>query len=462
MIGEPAGTPASRLARAAAATAWQTTSPAIRQQALDYIVDTLAVIAAGGGHASLRGFIEQFSGGSGRCTVIGRSQTVPPTTAALLNGAATTVLQLQDGHRMARGHPASHVIPAALAVAEQIGASMDGFLSAVIAGYEVGARVGRALGGLQSLLHDAGTFGTIGAAVAASHLLSHGDADQIAEAIEGAAAVALFPYRDTPLKGATVHHLYIGLGASTGVTVAQAVAAGMGSLSGTLDQFFGPRAGFAFEPELLTAGLASGDTWDDYELLKGYFKIHPTCAHLNGINDAVVELLERRAFRTEDIVRVDIASYGYALEYNTPEPINDLAARFSIPYAVAIALHTGALHAESISDVTIALPAVRELADKVRVEHDPSLDRHYPSSRPAVVTVTLRDGEQHRAETLISRGDDRRPLCAVERSSKALALLATRFGAERAPEILAVLRTMPEQPDVTQIGAVLRGGSGEN
>ncbi|MEZ2410745.1 MmgE/PrpD family protein [Bosea sp. RCC_152_1] len=215
----------------------------------------------------------------------GFPEGVPAAVAGLVNGAAMTVLQLQDGHRRARGRPMSHVLAAALAIAEEIGAPSSAFLDAVMAGYEIAARVGASLGGMQALLHDTDTFGCIGAAVAAAHLLGceHSAAERTAlieAAIGNAAAVALFPFRDTCMEGASAHHLFVGLGVQNGINAARGAWAGLVPSAATLERFFGPRAGEAFDPSLMTDGIGSDGRWSRYEIEDAYLKWHPVCAHL--------------------------------------------------------------------------------------------------------------------------------------------------------------------------------------
>ncbi len=447
--------PARVLAQAAAATHWDTTPAPVRQQALDLMADTFAVIAAGARHPSIYPAMQRLRGDAGPCTVIGHGAKAASAAAALVNGAATTVLQLQDGHRVARGHPMSHVLPAAFAVAQETGAGVEDFLSAVVAGYEAAARVGRALGGLQDLLHDAGTFGTLGAAVAVARLVAGPDAAVLEQAIEGSAAVALFPYRHTVVQGATVHHLYIGLGASTGVTAGKAAAHGLTGLPGTLESFFGPRAGAAFDSTSLLWGVGPDARWRDYELLQAYFKLYPTCAHLNGINDALLSLLQAEVPDPAAIAAVDVAVYGTALDYNNPTPANDLAARFSMPYAVAIALVKGALDVGAITDAALADPRVRDLAARVVVRHDPALDAGYPAGRPSRVTITLQDGSQRTAEATVPRGDVGNPLSAAERRHKVLQLLAVAYGEDRSAAIADAVQALPQSPDLGALAALL-------
>jgi len=453
--------PARALARAAAAVRWETTPPDVRRQALDLIADTLAVISAGAVDPSIRPAMEALRGPPGACVVIGHGARAGAAAAALVNGAATTVLQLQDGHRIARGHPMSHVLPAALAAAEEEVAGASDFLSAVVAGYEVAARVGRALGGLQELLHDAGTFGAIGAAAATARLVAGADADAIERAIEASAAVALFPYRDTPVHGASAHHLYIGLGAATGVTAGRAACLGLAGLSGTLERFFGPRAGARFDPAGLLWGLAADGRIADYELLNAYFKLYPTCAHLNGVNDALLSLIAEQRPDPATIARVEIDIYAAALPYNNPHPANALAARFSIPYVVAIALTDGGLSFDAIATERLSNPDLRALAGRVVVRHDASLDDFYPAGRPTRVALIARDGSRRIAHCMHPRGGVAHPLSPGERRAKALALLAPAYGAEGAQAVARAVDALPEAASVADLSeALMRSGDG--
>jgi 2-methylcitrate dehydratase PrpD len=434
MIGTPTEAVVS-LAQAASSTRWRGLPPEVQEQYLDLIRDTLAVIAAGLAHPVLAPLVVRKRGESGRCTVPGESPGFTRTGAAFLNGAATTVLQYQDGHRLARGHPMSHVLPAALAFAEAEDAPTDAFLAAIVAGYETGVRIGCAMNGVAPGLHDAGTWGTIAAAVAATHIVSRGNADAMAEAIESAAAVALQPHRDTAAAGAAAHHLYIGFGASMGVSIAEGAAAGWQGLSGSLETFFGPRAGAAFEPRALVRGM-DGESlrWTVFEAMNAYIKHHPTCAHLHGINDATALLVAAKEFTPGGVDSVLVETYAHALDYAARLVPNDLAARFSIATTVALQIATGGL--EEASFARIDDPAVRALAARVQVRHDPSLDAGYPAGRPARVTVRTSDGRVLSRFVALPYGDCTNPMRAEDRSAKALRLLALRYG-PRADDVRA-------------------------
>ena len=427
--------PVASLARAAAKTRWGELPEPVMAQASDLFLDTLAVIAVGLTHPDYAPFARHYSRASGPATIPGIRHGVPASDAAMVNGGATTVYQLQDGHRMARGHPASHLVPALLAVAETDRLSSAAMLSAFVAGYEAGTRIGIAMGGLNPALHDTGTWSSIGTAVAVTHLLTGGDPEALAAAIEGAAAVAPMPFRGTAPAGASIHHLYVGLGATTAMRTGRAVSAGLRPLSGTLQSFFGPRAAAAWDPQRLIEGIDDSDRWACHEMMNAYFKVHPTCAHLHGINDAVATLINEHALAAADVARMDVATYAAALEYDNPDPANDLAARFSIPGSVAIALCHGELTIDTLTSAALQGSAVQDLMQRIHVSHDPKLDQFYPQGRPCELRVTCHDGRQLTAAVIHPRGDSTNPLPRDARRTKAASLLAARFGPAVANEI---------------------------
>ena len=122
----------------------------------------------------------------GAATVLGTAQRSEPALTALFNAAATTVTQIDEGHRRALGHPGIHIVPAALAIAECENLNGKALIAALIAGYEVAVRVGRSMRPLKPGIHAHGHWPVIAAAVAGAKLLGV-DKAAMAHAIESAA-----------------------------------------------------------------------------------------------------------------------------------------------------------------------------------------------------------------------------------------------------------------------------------
>ena len=371
--------------------------------------------------------------------------------AILLNAATTTVLQRQDGYARAKGHPASQLTPVLLALVEQRGASPEHLLTAFVSGYEVGARVGVALGGVPPWLHDNGNWATVGTAAGAAHLLSDGDATVIAAAIEGAASLALSFDRFTTAAGASLHHLYPAMATTHALAIAEGACAGLTPLHGSLERFYGPRLGTAFDSTKLTEGIGDAG-WSVHEVLNGYLKLHPSCAHLHGVNDAMDLLIAEHDITEDNVTAVDVATFGEAMEIDSPAPCNDLAARFSAKATVAAAIKFGELNDDALLD----LGALEPVMEKVSVRHDPSLDTHTPEGRPGVVSVTLKDGTTVSQNVIHPRGTPEVRATEQERLDKALSLLVRHYGNKGAEAVIDAIMALETGGPVSDVTEALR------
>lgn len=450
MTGSAVGRPMAEVLGERAAGIDERRAPeAVRQRLRAVVVDVLATALASAGRPDVAAARAALLAGDGPSTVIGDAAGAAPAMAALVNGLPIASEQRQDGHRSARGHPGSHVVPAVLAVAEAVGAPGGPTLSAMLAGYEVGVRIGVAMGGTPPGVHDIATWGTIGAAAGVAHLLSGGNAVVVTAAVEVAAATPVLPHADTVFGGGSAQHLFLGLGAQAGVVAGQAAAAGLRALPGTLEGHFGRWSAAAFGPD---RSVAAGE----WAIVDGYVKRHPTCAHLHGINDAVEDLVAQRRFEASEILAVDVGTYSAAAAFADPRPGNDLAARFSIPWTVAVGLTRGGLDGSGFGPEDLADRSLQDLAARVRVRADPHLEAGYPAGRPAAVTVHLRDGATVSAGAQRPRGDGPEALADPEVAGKPRRLLEPRFGAARVEALVRAVERLPED-GLEPLAGVLRG-----
>lgn len=449
-----------RLARTAAATSFDNAPPEVRERVAALVLDTLAVTAWGSRRGELVALREVSGqhGSLGAATVFGSRTARPCATACALNGSAAAADQLQDGHRVARGHPATHVVLAVFALAEEVDASTGRLLSAILAGYEVGARLGVAMGGTPTGVHDIGTWGAVAAAVGVAVLLRPGDADAVQRAIELGASALLLTDATTIFGGHTGGHAYLGASVAHGAWLGQAAASGLAAAPGAVDRFFARHAARDWSglPDLPDA--AGG--WQDYEVLCGYLKLHPTCAHLHGVLDALEEVrhLGGTAIQgrlTDRVERVHVRTYAAAAAFAAPAD-NELEARFSIPTAVALALVHGGLTEQALTDEQVRSDDVRSVAARVEVVADPELDARYPDGRPSVVTLALRDGTRVSASSFRPRGDADGAASHDAVQDKAERLLRGAFGAEPAEQLLTVVGDWPRRHTPRELGAAFR------
>ncbi|MGN6332188.1 MAG: MmgE/PrpD family protein [Motilibacteraceae bacterium] len=461
-----AAAPAARALGELAAGIHVSRAPApVRERLLALVADVLATSLAAAGRSDVSAARAQLllGNGGGACTVLGEATTAPPALAATANALSVAAEQLQDGHRIARGHPGAHLVPAVLAVAEAERASGADLLSAVLAGYEVGVRIGMALGGTPAGVHDIATWGTLAAAAGTAHLLSRGDAQVVAAALDLAAATPVLPDARTVFDGATGQHLFLAVGTQLAVTHGRAAAAGLRPLPGTLERHWGRWAGAAFDPAVLSAlSPAAGDEQDPgrWTMAEGYLKRHPTCAHLHGCNDAVEDLV-RGSGRLDpaEVADVLVRTYAAAAAFDDPHPRNELAARFSIPWTVAAGLALGGLGPQAFSAQALADRELLALAARVRVQADPRLEHGYPTGRPAQVVVHLRDGSLREASCDRPRGDGEAALADHVVRDKPRRLLGAVAAADDIDQLLRAIGDL-ERGDLSDLTAALRALAG--
>jgi len=372
-------------------------------QATDLVVlDTVGVIVAGMRTDELRALLQQLDPPAGPARLLGAGRDAPVEPATLLTGTAACVLELDEGNKHARGHPAAHVLPVALAVGAAVDASGEAVLTAFLAGHDVAARFGRATR-LGPGVHPHGHYGATGAAAAAARLLGL-DADGIAAAIDAAAGLALAPPFESALSGSFVRNTWLGVAGVNSLLAARLAAAGLATVDGTAAASLGGILG-SLDPRPLTEQLG-----ERYDITLGYLKRHAACSFTHPAVDAVLDLvaggLDHRQVRG---IRVE--THALAAPLARTEPPNRLAAMFSVPHTVAAALVLGTLDPEATGPAVRTDPEVRRLAAATTVVHRADFDDRAPAERPARVTLRLVDGSERSREVPNPVGDaDYHPL----------------------------------------------------
>ena len=377
---------AALLAGAAARTDVGSAPPAVRDRVVDLVADCVAVTALGSCREELRRLVDDAAtwAGDGSATVVGSSRGWAASEAAFLNGSAVAADQLQDGHRLARGHPASHVVPAVLAVAEERDVGGADVLSAVLAGYETGVRVGRAMGGTPDGVHDIGTWGAVAAAVGVARLLAPGDTrhDRARTRAVGLRRPAhRRPHRVRRSRRLARLPGHVGRHRPAPGRRRRRPASrpSRARSSGT-----SPPSPRATGSRTRWCSGVDGHGWQEHEVLGGYVKAHPTCAHLHGVNDAVQDLLAGGAARRRRRGRRGAGGRRRRCLRRSGR----LGARCPLqrPDLVAVALADRSPRRDDAGRRHGRRPRTStRLASLVRVVHDPALDAGSPAGRPAAV-----------------------------------------------------------------------------
>jgi 2-methylcitrate dehydratase PrpD len=347
------------------------------------IADTLGVVIGGGRRPEIESLVRggdplfpSLVGGEARILTPGMPGA-DPTVAAFVNATAGTFLELDEGYRPT-GHPAMHVVPAALAAAQVLRAPGDEFVAAVLGGYEVTARLFEAYR-LTYPLHPHGHFGAVGAAVAVARLRS-------ADAVEPAAIAAtlpLLPVWQPCTEGATARNAYTGAAAAIGLIANRLATAGFTGSREAQAAAFGELVGRLVRPEALTDTVVP----EHLRINRNYMKFHSACALSHSALDAVLALGPPPA---EDVTTVEVETVSNNLKIANQARPNDLSTRFSIPYAVAAAI----VHRHTDPEAFVPDKRVAELARRVEVRAAGDLEEAWPDAAPARVTIHTRDGDR--------------------------------------------------------------------
>lgn len=426
-------------------------SPEIVKRANFVLLDTIGVIAAGAQEPEIAAFVEQLDPPAGRATLFGQGHTADPLNGALINGTAGTFLELDEGNQFCRGHAAIHVVPALLALAEERRLSGRDVIVALVAGYEIAARIGIA-SKIRMSMHPHGTWGTIGAAVAVGRaaLLN---AAAIKELVNISSSMCLATSRKTMLEGATVRNVYAGISNYMGLLSLKLFNAGIIGEKDGLTTVYGSVISDSFDQTAIQEDLGSR-----FEITRNYFKMHACCRYNHSALDALLEIASRFPdghIPAEDVAEVKVETYSLAAQLCDAKPKNMLAAKFSIPFAIATFLTNGDTGVDAFRQEKINDCAIMTLAQKVKVLEKNEYTAMMPERRPSLVTLCMKDGTTHTAETFLNKGDFEAPYSDSEIQDKFLGLAKTVWGSSRSEEILAQLMRLETIKNINDITSML-------
>ncbi|MCZ4561329.1 MmgE/PrpD family protein [Rhodococcus sp. IEGM 1401] len=350
------------------------------------LLDLLGVTLAGARTAEMVELRKKWDAEPGSTYPIGGSTGTTIETAAELDAIASCCLELDEGNKYAAGHPAAHVLPAAIAAARLASTPISGraFLTAVVAGYEVAARFGWALT-RHSAWHTHGHWGATGAATAAA-LIRGADANEVAAAIDSSSALIQVAPWAVVLDGNFSRNLWIGGAARAGVTAARLARSGVVHNSGAIEHTLGALVG-TLDTSRLTEDL--GDRW---LTLEGYTKQHASCSYTHAAVDAVQSLRADAEWSAADIEHVRVRTHSLAEPLFRRHPSNRLGAMFSLPFVVAAAFVSDAIDVDSLDPRGSGFSTAESFSARVDVASSSELDALLPERRAAEVTIEFRDG----------------------------------------------------------------------
>jgi 2-methylcitrate dehydratase PrpD len=331
---------------------------------------------------------------AGRASVLATGARQSAVAAAFANAIAANGTDLDDVGRYTWGHPGAMIVPTALALAEESGATGAMFCTAIVIGYEVAFRAGRCVNfGLGAPAVDAareyracGSWGAAACAAVAAHL-AHLPSRQIAHAL----GIADYHAPEAPMmrdleSPAMVKHAN-GIGAMTGIQAAGLASKGF---TGIVSRLYSD----AHRAWVLDIGR-------EYLLPRGVsWKRFSCCSFAHAALDALEQLRRRYGPFADRVRRIRVQAYSDAVRLGARVPDTSEEAQFSISWPLAVMAMDGEVHPRAMSLVRVRDPRTRALAGCVEVTESADLTARYLISEAeqpggeeaAIVAVELDDG----------------------------------------------------------------------
>ncbi len=404
-------------------------------------------------------FVREMIQGPRNGVIIGTEQKARYVFAALANGTSAHAIEMDDVNNEASLHPGVVVFPSSLATGEMVGASGKAFIEAVVLGYEVMIRLGRAMGPENSYkrgFHPTGTCGSFGSSIAASKLMSLKREKMVsAMGIAGSQAAGSMEYL---AQGAWTKRFHAGWAAHSGMVAAQLAQKGFQGPSSIIEG----RDGFLHaysngsDPSKVLEGIGS---W--FGVLRTSVKPHACCRYMQPPIDAVLKILKENDLQPDRVEKIRLGLLG-AGSHLIADPIESkyspqsiVDAQFSMPFGAAVALLYRKAGLDEFQLSKIKSEKVKQVMRLVECVVDPELDKAFPRQWGATAEILTREGKKYFARVEYCKGDPENPLSWDELIEKFHGLCHRGMTKERRLKVVEEVRRLEKVRDLKKWSSLL-------
>jgi len=423
--------------------------PEVILQAKKVILDTIGVSLAGYKLMEFPRLVVNYVkslGGAPEATVLHTKKKFPAVNAALANASCAHALDMDDGHRFAALHPGTVIIPAALAAAELSGTTTKRLMAGVVAGYEIMIRIGMAINpsSLNRGFHATGITGPFGATAAAATIMKLSREETIGAlglaGLQGSGVLQV----NHDVEGAKVKPINPAKAAQSGLLAT--ILAKKGA-KGPLEIFEGEDGFLQAITDEVKKELLAHELGEGFEICNIYVKFYAACRHAHACIDAAMEAFRQSKINISEISKVSIETYPAAIrlagirDVTTPS-----AARFSIPFSVALALTKKDAGSDKYSMKNIRDEKIQSLSTKVELSASDKWEKVYPNQRGATVTIFDKNNRNWSSEVGLAKGEPENPASLEEIYNKFYTnatLLISEKDAKKLGDIIMNLEDFP-------------------
>lgn len=396
----------------------------------------------------------------GESTLIAAGRKIGCRDAAFINSTLVNALDFDDDNWV--GHPSATTMPAALAMAEQVGASGREFLTSFVLGYEVVTRVGWAIWPSKERYEKVwgvGTHQSFGAVAAVSRLLGLNKFETLnAFGIAGAASPV-----PSAMKWGFDHRPLTWVKDSVAWAALAGITAGLLAKHGFLGcrDILDGETGFWI--------MAGSDRCDfdrmmrglgrEFEITKAAFKPYSSCRFTHATLDTVSSLVGKYNLKSDEIAEVLVKSiWDLTQFFADTEPSEIVDAEFSVPYTVAMVILRELPGPNWFYDDAIKSQKALELAKKVKIVTDSAADELYHEPVPKLIStviITTKDGKKLEAMTEFAKGEPENPVSRDELEEKFRRLARFVLDKKETQRVLETVNELDRLKDINELTELL-------
>lgn len=413
----------------------------VRHAARRCMYDVVACAAAGQTQAPIEAAHEYTRSWfrDGVASVWFRKDKMSSQAAAFVNSYAASILDIDDGHRAASGHPGAAVVPAVLAAAECEDSTLQDVLLAIVCGYEAGVGIAKARDAPRLLSVATGRWSAVAVAAALAKLKRF-DAARMAHAISIAEAQA-------PNLLAADHAGFAGSDTKEGIP--WSVITGMAACDQAALGLRGYLTGLD-NPQVYCAGPLASERGAAWLIETTYFKLYGCCRWAHSAIEAIAEM-RRAGLDSASVSDIEVSTFQRALSLeNAPAPSDLISAQFSLPFTVAVALVDGDEALQPLNAHTLGRNDIIRVAERVKLRFDSELNSFFPAQIPARVTVRTR-AQSFEREIRIPLGDPANPITDARLVQKAIKLCSGVRSEGEVHALAEQLIFLPERESVVSL-----------
>ena len=451
---DPVSPMMAKLSGYMAAAARKPLPAAVVEKTKHHVADTIAAIVSGAkllpGETAIR-FVRS-QGGVKEATVMGTKLVTSAIHAAFANGMSAHADETDDSHQAGLFHPGCGVVSAAWATAERLGSSGKDLIRAVALGYDIGARINMALGGVKFLHagHSSHTFGSLFGGAAAAGALVRLDAKHmrhlLAYTAQQASGISCWMRDPDHIEKAFD---FGGMPSRNAVYAATMVEQGF---TGVEDPFSGTRNFWMAYDGNVDTSHVTRELGKTYEIMRSNIKKWSVGSPIQPALDAVSNLIAKHGVTAGEVERILVQVQDSESDIVNNRSMPDICMQ----HMIAVMLLDGKVTFESSHDVKRmkdkAVAALRK-----RIEYKGSAELTRTGGRQAIVELWLKDGRHLRHHTPVVQGAWENPMTRKDVDEKCFDLIAGVVGARKARSLLDNIWRLDRLPSVRPLRPLLQG-----